>query len=585
MHPSEAPTAIANVLWGGNGTIKARVYIRAHTQTVTGQTANGTPIFGAGYAEYEWEVTPALLKDPSISIERPRYAFDLDTSLRSVECTIELESQGGKLAAVQTGAILRRGDLEQARVILRAEVNGQIIDWFSGRISGTPKETAGVTTLNVVGSLWDCIRKPVLYENFPHQYTPKQSFQDAYYQNGSFEHRAAHINVIGSHFCAEHGIVGFDGGGRQYPNVRQSGGTGIALKQIGLKNGIKTGTYTITFLDAKNYTITYPDGQSFAATINGFLGYNATYNGTALILSLVGDIGIQPSFWEGSDGTDCTLEISVSWTASGNPIAIAFNLIEKALLDNWGALPTGAAWMDVVKWTEAARRFESFVVHVDATNKDNSVWEDFKENTPLSVASLAQTILNHVGCSLTMTIDGQISISIPYLDDDPTYPHDTTNTILGDGITIDASDDQFNYLTTMYAWNGDSYGAKVAPIDNRIGTAQKVEKVISFPYLKAGIGRRCAEWAAQTYARRFMSNQTTVSYKVHAGVGLLMQVGDRVTVVSQTLPLLTNNVEIFKISKSLGVDDAATVSAQIIQSHEGPKNALCTAVVGGAKIW
>jgi hypothetical protein len=184
-----------------------------------------------------------------------------------------------------------------------------------------------------------------------------------------------------------------------------------------------------------------------------------------------------------------------------------------------------------------------------------------------------------------MTIDGQISISIPYLDADPTYPHDTTNTILGDGITIDASDDQFNYLTTMYAWNGDSYGAKVAPIDNRIGTAQKVEKVISFPYLKSGIGRRCAEWAAQTYARRFMSNQTTVSYKVHAGVGLLMQVGDRVTVVSQTLPLLTNNVEIFKISKSLGVDDAATVAAQIIQSHEGPKNALCTAVVGGAKIW
>lgn len=585
MHPSEAPANVALPLWMGNCSINPRIYLRAHVRTVTGATATGLPIFGAGYAEYEWEVTSALLGYPTIDIQRPRYPMDGEFFTRAVECSFDLASEGGKIAATQTDAVIRRGDLEQARVIFRAEVNGQIIDWFSGRVSGMPREKAGVTTLTVMGYFWEAIRKPVYYENFGNVYDGiKSTSQQATYANSGFRATAAKIPCIGTDFCAHHGITAFDGGGRAFPNVSQTDGAGIALTQIDLKNGIKIGKYTIKFLDSKNYTLTYPDGQTFAGVINGLFGYTVNNLSGVPQYTLVGDVGIRPEYWQGNDGTGGVLEILVSWSAVGNPVAIAFNLIEKALLDNWGAIPTAAAWMDVVKWQEAARRFESFTVHVDATNTDNAVWEDYANNVPLSVAQLAQRILDHVGCALTLTIDGQISLSIPYIDDEPMYPHSTEDTVLGDGITIEASGEQVNYLQCSYAWNGDSYGAAVAPIDLRIGTAQKVAKTISFAYFKAGIGARLAEWAARTYARRFMGFQSTVTYKVHGGIGLLLQVGDRVTVVSETLPRLEKIVEIFDIGKSLGPDEA-DVKAQIIQDREGPKCELCTVVVGGAEIW
>ena len=184
-----------------------------------------------------------------------------------------------------------------------------------------------------------------------------------------------------------------------------------------------------------------------------------------------------------------------------------------------------------------------------------------------------------------MANDGSISITIPYIDEGPVYPHDTTNVILGDGIKIQSSGYLTNYLTAQYAWTGDAYGAVTEPIDLRINpAAQIVEKVLSFPYYKAGIGARCAEWAARTFSRRYLEKQIVVDYKVHGGIGLLAQAGDRVTLISETYPRLNEHVEIFKVAKSCD-DDSAVVTAQVIQDFEGTRSAVCLVAIGETELW
>jgi len=576
MHPSQLPTNIGNILWSGTSTINALVYLRCHVRTIASTSSTGYPTLGTGYGEYVWQVTDVMLEAPQITLERPRYQGDDEATMRQAECTIKIDSNLGLLGAAQLDGVIRRGDLEQGMVIILAEIgNGNYVDWFTGRIAGMPEEFGGTVTITAQGFLFEALRKPVLYENFGTVFNGlDNTAQTAGYAAVGFRTTAAHIEAAGSYFCIQHGIVAFDGGGREIPNITRTGGT-IDITTIDLGNGIKPGLYTIIFRDANNYTITYPDGQQFLSSIYGYA---------------TGAVGIQPAYWvapegETLDGTDATFEFYVSWSASGNGIAMAFNLIEKALLDSWGDPVTGMSWMDVTAWEAAARRFESFILHVDATNKDNSVWENRIDNHPLSVAVLAQKILDHLGCSLCMSNDGSISITIPYIDEGPIYPHDTTNVIIGDGIKINSSGYLTNYLTAQYAWTGDAYGAVTDAIDLRINPAsQIVEKVLSFPYFKAGIGARCTEWAARTFSRRYLEKQIVIDYAVHGGIGLLAQSGDRVTLISETYPRIEEHVEIFKVGKSCS-DDSAVITAQVIQDFEGARSAVCLVAIGETELW
>jgi len=573
MNALDAPAPINGLLYRGQTTIKARVWIRCHVRTISGMSATGFPTFGAGYGEYVWQVTDAVLNTPKISIERPRWQGDEESTLREISCTIELETNGGLLAVTQDGAALRRSDIEQGTVIVLAEVgSGNYIDWFSGRIAGIPSEQNNTMTIVAQSGMFEALRTPVTYENYGLLAGVNgNSSQTIGFVSGHPVDTMGRVPVRTSHYCATHGVVRFDGGGRRRMNLGKTGGPDIDLVNIGLGNEIKLGIYTITFRDAKNYVITYPDGQEWTSSIYGYV------SGPAIQLT--------PQSWIGQDGSEAVFTIQVSWGGQGNPVAMAFNLVEKALIKNWGSVPTGAAFMDLPAWDAAIRRFESFTVHVDATNPDNSVWENRSTNRPLSVGVLAQQILDHVGCSLTLSIDGAISISIPYLDDVPAWPNSTTSEILGDGIKIEASEGAlFNYLTAQYAWNGDSYGVASSPIDLRlIPTALKVEKVISFPFYKAGVGRRCVQWALETFSRRFLEKQTVISYQVHRGMGLLAQAGDRVTVVSDLQPRLEAVAEIYSVDKACGGD--GNVKAQLIQSHEGPRSAVCSVLVGDTKLF
>jgi len=561
MHIQDLPQVLRDKLAYGGITIKPRVWL---TVTTLEAHLNGT--YGPNYATYRFEVTNRLLEYPNISIERSRWPDDYEFTTRSIDCTLRFANTDQLFAVAQDGAILRATDIEQAIVDIYADVGGTTVNWFSGRVSGRPNETAGVTTFMVSGHLWEAIRKPVMYENFG---TILGQMQEISGGNAGFFPNSVHIDCVGQHFCMHHGLVAFDSGGQPTHRFKKTGGD-IELKALRLANGMKLGKYVIKFSSHAGYTITGPDNIPYSG--NRFRGADP-----------LSPIQIDPAYWSGNDGLGCEIEFFISWTAFGNGIAMAYHLLEKALKDNWGQLPgTVTAQLDVDAFRFWAQRFASFPIHVSETNLDNSVFDGNGKNRPLEYATFVQKMLSHYQCALTILPDGTISISGPYMDDRPSWPHDTAQAITGDGIELQGGD-TINYITVNFGI--DTNGGYAAPLirDLNPNALQRVEKVFSLPYIKVGIGTRHALWWERMITRRFMRDQTLVKYSVEHGHGLLLSAGDRITVDSNILPLLTRRCEIIQVERGIGSE--ATVTAAIVQDGEGEAAIVQFAEIGTVGLW
>lgn len=571
MHIETLPNPLQTLLRYAGTDIKPLVMIKVTTLQVM---PNGS--FGPLYATYRFDISDRVLNWPSISMERPRWPVDgNDKGVAATECQLVLDNSDGKFGVAQTGSILRGEDIEQAIVDIYATVDGVITNWFSGRVVGRPTETAGKTTFIVSGYLWECIRKPVKYENFglvsrvvmglPRIESQTVSGTDTY-----LAPTTVHVDAVGQHFCIHHGLIAFDGGGRAITRLNRSGTATIALQSLRIANAADLGKYTIKFKTPKTYTLSTPRNAAYTGSIRSGLPADSP-------------IQISASDWSGDDGSGVEINFWVSWTAVGNGIAMAYHLLEKGLLDNWGVFSgSTVAKIDVQAFTYWARRFAGMTIHVDATNATNDVFEGKGDNRPLEYGTLVNNILAHYQCSLTMLIDGTISITGPYIDDRPAYPHDTSEAIVGDTITLQGGD-TINYITVQFG--GDPSGGFAAPIYANLNPTapQRVEKVFSLPYIKVGIGTRFALWWERTMVRRMMVHQTLVNYDLEAGHGLLMNAGDRITVQSNALPVIDQVCEVVSVTREIG--SGATVVAAMVQDGEGPAAIVNISEVGGVGIW
>ena len=578
MHPLDLSNPAKTLLFQGGAMIRAVVKIRATTKEVIGTTGDRSD-YGTGFGIYEWDISDRLLSDPQISQERPRYPGDEEFTTRATTCRLEFSNTDAIFATTQEGAILRLADIEQAQVWVYAEVSGQggtaLLDWFAGRVVGAPEERAGRTVLVVRSSLWEAVRRPVLYEHYgivPQIIggLPRNVEQSAAYANG-FYVQPVRVEGFGVGFDLHHGIVSWDANGNHVPSVEQRGGTGIALVYLKLSNRLKTGKYNIKFTGAKTYALTYPDGQEFTSSI---------------FATLYGAVQIDRESWVGTDGTSAEFSFTVNWAAEGNPVLMAYDLLEKGLLDNLATFPllNPAVKIDRPAFEALARRFASYSVKVSATN-ENSAWENKSGKEPVSYASLAQGILGHIGAYITMLPDGSISVQSPYIDDSVVWPHRTYSSITGDGVTLAANDSRINFLVCQYGRDEltGNYGGRIE-IDLRTAdTTMKVEHVLSLPYYKIGEGTRFAEWAARTFARRYLSKQREVSYTLEPGHGLLVAPGDRITIESDILPVITSVIEV--VSTDTVIGDEARITALLVQEPEGAKAEVCAAMVGDVNVY
>ena len=566
MHVENLSSPIKELLRNAGTTLTTKVMI----EVVTLQAMpNGS--FGPAYARYRFDVSDRLIGDPQLSMQKSRWPDDIDFIEQTIEMSLSFTNSDRLFAVAQTGAILRSEDIEQAKVDIYANVGGNLVNWFSGRVTQRPKEEAGKTTLTISGFLWECARNQVLYENFGTvQNGPKSEVQSVSGGEAGFVPTTVHVPCVGSHFCVHHGLVVFDGGGNAKPRLKKLAGTTIELLSMRLANRLKLGKYSIKFTSHAGYTLICPDNTIYSG--NRFKGLPAD-----------SPIQIDPSYWVGEDGQGCEIEFWVNWTAKGSGISMAYHLLEKGLLANQGVLPNNpAARLDVAAFTFWATRFRGFEVYVDATNEDNSVFDGKTKNRPLSYMALAQKILMHYQCSLTVMIDGTISIIGPYMDDRPTWPHATDAAIVTDTIVLEGGE-SINYVRVNFG--GDVGGGLATPIlrDLNPNAVQRVEKVFTLPWIKVGRGSRFALWWEKTIVRRFLERQTTISYKVDRGHGLLLAVGDRVKVQSNVLPVVNQNCEIVSVNR--GIDLDGTVTAAMVQSGEGAAALVGVSEVGGFGVW
>lgn len=568
MHIEDLAPALSQMLRNAGTSITAKVMLTATTLEPNYSVQNiflGT--YGPAYARYRFDITNRVIEWPTITLEHSRWPDDSTFTVSATECSLRLTNTDRIMAVAQTDAILRPQDIEQAMVDVYANVGGTLVNWFSGRVVGRPTEKAGETILTVIGHVWDCIRKPVLYENFGSVSGHKQ---DVIGGDAGFFTDMVHIDCVGSHFCVHHGVVSFSGGGQPLPRVKRTAGTSISLLGLRLANKLKPGKYTIKFKSHAGYTLTCPG--------------NVTYNGNRFRGMEIGSpIEIGKNDWTGDDGLGCEFEFYVSWTAKGNGIAMAYHLLEKGLFDNQGILPgVPSARIDAAAFTKLAKRFASFDIFVSETNIDNSVFDGDGKNRPLEYATLVQKILGHYQCSLTMLNDGTISITGPYMDDQPAWPHSTADAITGTGIELEGGE-TINFITVQFG--GDPDGGFAAPIERNLNplAAQKVEQVFSLPYIKVGSGNNFALWWERMITRRMMRNQTLVKYSVDPANGLLLAAGDKVTVVSNVLPVFRHEVQIIEVTRGILKD--AQVTAAVIQDAEGKAAVIGSAVVGGVGVW
>ena len=567
MHIENLPSPIRERLRNAGTQITAKVMIEATTREVL---PNGT--FGSGYATYRFDISDRLLEMPRISLEGPRWPCDIgeadEYSTRATECTLRLSNTDAVFAVAQNGSILRAEDIEQAHVWIYANVGGTLVNWFGGRVVGRPTETFAVTSVTVIGYLWEAIRKPVVYENFG---SVQGTSQDMSGGEAGLSASMVRIDCIGQHFCMNHGLLAYDGGGRHVARFRRTAGTTINLLSMRIANSAACGKYTIAFKSNAGYVLRSPNNTIY--TGNRFRG-----------LPDDSPIQIDPAFWtSGGTGLGCEFEFWVSWSGEGNGIAMAYHLLEKALLQNPGIVSGNPnAALDTASFTFWAQRFAAFKVHVDATNENNEVFEGKDNARPLEYATLAQKILSHYQCSLTMLIDGTISIVGPYLDDRPSYPHRTDEAIIGDSIQLQGGD-TVNYITVNFG--GDPDGGYAIPIvrDLNPNAEQRVEKIFSLPYIKVGVGTRFALWWERMVVRRFMRKQTVIEYDLEPGHGLLITPGDYITVVSNELPRVTQRAMVVTADRGIMTD--ARVKAAMVQDGEGEAAIVQSAEVGSVGVW
>lgn len=549
--------------------IRPIVRLRVSALAQTGTDAGGFPIYGTTFQTYDFNVADSLLGRISYGMQKPRFAGDEQFDGLPIDLTLELVNPDGYLATFQNGYGLRAQDIEQGEVRIYANIGvGNPIEMFQGRIYGRPSETKGRTVIKARGSLWDAIRKPVTYESF--------AGMTAYSDGLTFTTQSAHLTAVGGDFCVFHGLVTWDSNGRPQPAFRQESGT-MSLSSVIVNTGAKLGVYRIEFRDTTNFTITYPDNQTYTGSIN---------------LNLLSPaIVIETTAWIGTDGTDTVIEFEIGVSYKGNPVAIAYNLLEKGLLGNWGALPqlNPAVRIDWPTFETLAQRFKTFVVFVDATNKDNKVWEKRGADQPLDTATLAQWVLKHVSCTLTLTSDGLITLISPYIDDMDVWPLQTKSDILVDGISIEGIGEAVNYLTLQFGHDSRSntFGGSIVEDMRMNATASIVETNANAHFYKFPQSYQEALWLAETFKRRHFfgrTAQTIISFNVTPQMGLTLLPGDIVRVVSQERPFVSAICEIINVDMEIG-GAVGIKAATIQQTPEGQRAEVCTAQYNAVTLW
>ena len=559
-HPLLLPSDIGSQLWQPElHPLTVRVWFTGRSRIQTGSDPGGGPIFsGAYYNVADFDLGPRRSADDRLRISLSKPVIPgIGDEVNASEIQIGLINTDHAIATVQGGAILDPAAIESGRIGIEVEFPGtsQILQYYSGRITGHPEESAGQTTLSVRDAMWEIIKRPVLFEDIG---------QDTYVNGGSLFNNPYTVNIGNSLMSLYDGYVLWNEAAELITTVTNTSNGAINLTNIGIATGAKLGKYTLEFIDPVAFRVTYPDSQIFTG--------NRNQNFTSQ------HITIDSAWWLGTAEPGVKIEWQVYWTASGNPVTLAINLLIKGWLQNYGSIPAinaPPASMPI-KWASfklAEAVFADYKVFVSETNKSNDVWKRVAGSRPLSYLNLAQKILSHVGCTIGIDLAGELVCQHPFLFDETIYELTDESAIISHSVKPEK---KYNYLRWQYGYNdqASNFGVEAPATDLRYDPDSEPEEFVSsFPYYKSAVSFEEMESIKDIYRRRFFNQQIFINAKVTPSFGLAAMPGDHYRLKTTTQPILNKWVEVVEVSK--GINDDGDLVMIEVQDPEGPAPKFC----------
>lgn len=557
MHLYDLPEPLrSSLLTTAVGHIRPVILIAASTKTAllanTGQYA-----LSSTYQFRLWQDTLRLLDSPvQLSASKPVLPNDgqAENLPRATEVSLAFNNTDTHFATTQVGAMLEAGLIEQAEFQIFAQVDGQtgLLPLYRGRAVGLPQEEFGRTIVTIRDSLWDLVRKPVLYGKLGQG-------QQTQVVNNTLVHSTITIGTGSSQVELYDGIVAFAEDGQALTTVTNTDPDKIVLKRIVLNNGALPGKYTIEFTSSTQFKVTYPDNEFLTGSI------------TTLYPGALNPVNIAPGDWEvqqvpdpnnpggptiPADPKGTTIEFYVSTVMKGNPVAIIELLLEWGLTDGWGNTPVKPATLPVdwQAFADVRQAYSGFTVYVDSTNRDNSVWLLKRGSKPQNILALCQQIADHIGAQVTVDNFGWISLTAPGVF--PRQAH-----LLSDAYPTPAieelrivAQERSNYFLFKYGFNSVSQNsAAVRLYDERVQpTDEKVEQVINLPFFKQNVNLWEVESISGVYMDRILRSFVRLEMRVKPNWALAIVPGDRFHVVTTQPPVVDMYVEVYSVDKSLG---------------------------------
>lgn len=533
--PANQATELASP---GLAPIRAKVTLDASLLPVVTANADGSYVFGPTHQQANIDIT-SLVRNKYIAIRSaiPPLPTEDGRANQQGSVTIQIDNTARYFAAVQDEAILDPDKIQQSEVSIYATCGPMPeLPLYKGKVIETPVEEEGKTTIRTRSVLWDLIDVPLALEvgdDDLDTITPKLFVDETIISTPTTEGGVKYY----------HGVGVFDQFGDVRTSVSNDSPQAVLLSRVDFQRNENDeapylGKFTITFLSPTEFEVTQPDGIVSRGNVD--VDFNS------------GFLNILASYWTidiNEDATGAVIEFNTYYTAFGNPFTICKHLLYKSLTGEWGGAVSEPATLPV-DWAAFAKletAFPSWRIFFCETNDDNDVFSPNVSDKPKRIKDVLQKILDHVGCQLTYTPDGLISMKSSLYTIAPFTLYTYVGSNLSSGNerkashSIQAGGPKFERLLIKYGLNpisGD-YGSKKVQITP--GTEDKFNTYeIALDYYKAVRSDRMVEAISTRLFQTAALSNRRLKMSMLPNYGLPMQPGDKFEVNMATQPVLPN---------------------------------------------
>lgn len=575
----------------GVAAILPRVILSGQMKGSVSTNAAGVVTFSPNYQTSEFDVTKGIRNNRLvIKLQVPVLPTQNGRSSQAGDVQVQIDNTVHYVATVQEGAFLDYNNLQDLEFTITVECGGMTpLPIYRGKVIQQPTEEEGLTTFQLAPTIWDILDVELVLEKATGGDIETVFSVDpttGVITNTTYTDPLLRVE----HF---HGIVTFDEWGQSRAAITNDSAEKIDLTQVDFSDytepltGITyyplLGKYTLEFFSETGFQVTQPDNQVF--TGNTALDFTQGY------------LSIPATAWNIlSDPTGAKLELFAYYTVKGNPVSMVKNLLYKALSGNWGydfsadpALP--------VDWSTLATlesMYDGTTIYVSETNRDNEVFSPHTPDKPFRIRDFCQKILDHIGCQLTFTPEGKLTVNSSWYLLPSQQVRQYTSSQLSSGTQRAAShrifggNPRFDAMIIRYGLNAYT-GNYAGKYEFREGVRTKYNSLsAAYDYYKSGIhdfdiaGMDSRTWAV------VKKSDIRLEMSLLPNWGLPVNIGDRFSVSFTVQPILPNTAnglgefwEIYDINKPIG--DVVKVQAKAIPEPVAIKRicefVICTNVI------